>query len=110
MLKIDGLKIYLTRGDSAALNLKLSGAVLSEQDEVVLTVKKSPAASRLIRKHPAAGSAYPKYRFVFTPEDTKNLPFGSYQWDIRINLANGGIYTPPAFPQLFYIGEVIGDG
>ena len=43
----------------------------------------------------------------YEPEDTKNFEFGSYVYDIQIELANGDIYTFIPLSNFNITGEVV---
>ena len=86
MLKIVKNKVYLVRGDSGAITvtvLNADGNVLSIQDddEILLTVRATPTSGILFQK---TGS-----EIIITPEDTADLAFGTYCYDVQITLADG---------------------
>lgn len=97
MLCIDKNKISLTRGDSAVFNVDLineHGQVhhLSEGDLLIFTLKKSTRTKEIIlQKH------IERNEFKLSPDDTHELNFGYYVYDIQLIKVNGDIQTivPP---------------
>ena len=82
--KITNNCIYLTRGDSAALELQVKDEEQQtydfSEDEVVLTVKRS-----------CYDSETGKATVVFNHEDTENLPMGDYVYDVQLtHIENAG--------------------
>lgn len=91
-------KITLTRGDTAILKLSLKDAfdkdvALLPDDKVLLTIKKTPDDNKVILQIVMNNN-----QFEIVPEDTRNLPYGTYYYDVQVNMANGDVYTviPPA--------------
>lgn len=98
--------IYLTRGDSAYLKISLNrnGKFFQPQegDKLEFSVKKDTTdEDYVVHKEFAANQA-----FVINPEDTKELQFGKYVYDVQLTTANGEIYTVVE-PSLFYIKEEV---
>jgi len=96
MLRIlpDGT-IKLTRGDTARLSVSIanditgSEYVLSEKDELYLTVKKTVNGGKSIFQKKLIGQNV----FRIEPEDTSNASFGRYRYDIQLNTETGDVYT-----------------
>lgn len=95
--------ITLTRGDYAEADVSLSYAsgepyALSEGEILTLTVKrKTTDFTPIFQKVIKQGD---ELVFVFTPEDTKNLDFGTYKYDVEFKTADGKpdtIITPHDF-------------
>lgn len=92
--------VHLTRGDTARL---LLGSVVNEvtgkdypvsaEDTVTFTVKKTVYDTTPVVQITVPGGA----AIHITPEDTKELSFGKYLYDVQIATADGDIYTviPP---------------
>ena len=93
MFKIKNDKtIMLTRGDTAIINMSLtmngSPYTLQEGDECVLTIKKSVEdAESLVKSQLVNG------QFVIAHEDTMNLEYGTYKYDIQFTSADGFVNT-----------------
>lgn len=86
MLKIDENRIYLTRGDTAYLFAQIDDEEI--KGTISLTVKKDIAGEELISKTIPIGES-----FVLVPEDTKDLDYGKYYYDVQINTDAGEIFT-----------------
>lgn len=73
MLKPDGTEYTPESGDSIRFAMKKSFS-----DETVLVEKSIPNDTLLLK---------------LDPEDTKNLDFGSYVYDVQLTYANGDVDT-----------------
>ncbi len=106
MIKIVGNKIYLTRGDTAMLKVVIYGAdreeyTPDETDTVTLTVKKNTGSDEILIQRKIEGG------FVtIEPEDTADLTYGDYVYDICIKTESGIVQTfiPPS---LFRVMEEV---
>lgn len=113
MVKINGYDIELTRGDTLALRVDLSGRDLPEGSDGVMTIKKHISSDEVIlRKRFDAGDE--KLDIVLAPAETDLEP-GVYYWDLRLQIPceTGGyeVYTPmeyAVFVVLPVVGEDIG--
>lgn len=100
MLVIDSNNsIRLTRGDTAWFSITVHNPILNEEYEVgendtlTLTVKKRATdLEPLVQK-----TIVYENIFHLEPEDTSDLAFGKYQYDVQITTGNGDVYTiiPP---------------
>ncbi len=102
MLEINGTKISLTRGDTlrALLSLFKDGSEYTpeEGDTIRFALKHRDMNSGMTDfkdKNPLIVKEIPTdtLEFVLDPEDTKNLQFGKYVYDIEITFANGDVDT-----------------
>jgi hypothetical protein len=98
--------IEMIRGDSAEFDIEVVLVVdedtdeeepypLGDNDVLVFTVKKYPNdGTALIQK---TGS-----QIVINPNDTKQLPFGVYRYDVQLTLEDGHVDTiiPPTVFRL----------
>lgn len=107
MYKIDGTTISLVRGDSMSLKFSLKkddeDYIPFADDHIRFAMKHSEflpgktgykdAAPVLIKDIP-----YDTMTLKIDPDDTKNLGFGSYVYDVQITYANGDVDTfiPPS--------------
>ena len=92
--------IHLTRGDTARLLLSsvvnlVTGKeyILSADDTVTFTVKKT-----VYDTAPAVQITVPGGAAIhIKPEDTKEMAFGNYLYDVQLTTADGDVYTviPP---------------
>lgn len=106
MLKIVDGNIYLTRGDSAILELTIKDEngetwTPGAGDKVIFALKKAAINPKVLLKIEAvAGDT----DIVIAPEDTKDFTCGQYIYDIHAKLAGGDIYTVIA-DKIFEIGK-----
>lgn len=93
MLTCDGNTIHLTRGDSAVLLLKIrkdddTEYELQAGDSVLFTVKNSVYDTAVIMQKKLTGGA-----IKLTPDDTKNLQYGTYYYDVELTQSDGFVAT-----------------
>ncbi len=89
--------IKITRGDSAVFHLNIlqknnTPYIIKEEDTVLFTVKKNTKIKDyLIQKNVVNGN------IVLTPQDTSNLEYGEYFYDVQLKTADGLVDTviPP---------------
>ena len=95
MLNITKNKIQLMRGDTAQIKLEVTQDGLPydfEKDTVVFSVKTSTTTPKyVLQKTVAAGV------IDIRPEDTENLQYGSYKYDVQLTTEAGNVCTviPP---------------
>ncbi len=88
MFNINGNEIEMTRGDTVAFQVYVTGYKPQDDDEIVMTIKKRITdSSPVLTKHVEDGV------IVFEPKDTIGL-LGTYVYDIQITTALGAVYTP----------------
>lgn len=86
---------------------KLGIEIPEDGTKCVMSLKKSSSDRTPIWEKETVvsdGSAY----FFLESEDTQGLPFGNYEWDIRLFFRDGIVVTPFK-PQLFAIERVVGN-
>ena len=93
MLKCEGNTIHLTRGDSAVLLLKIrkddeSEYELQAGDSVLFTVKNSVYDTAVIIQKKLTNGA-----IKLNPDDTKNLQYGAYYYDVELTQSDGFVAT-----------------
>ena len=88
--------IKMTRGDTVKLHVSISRKqtgepyIPQEGDTIVFSVKKKYSdAVPLIQKIIPNDTQY----LIIDPEDTKDLPFGSYHYDIELIDSEGNVDT-----------------
>ena len=107
MLIIEDNTISLTRGDTAYIGINLtdnSGNPYEalEGDTVTLSVKRS-----INDKTCALQITVPFGEDIYIrPEDTKDLKYGRYVYDIQVNTARGEVYTVVAKSAFKLTAEV----
>lgn len=125
MLKVVGRKIYLTRGDTAYINVNVrlnngDPYIFSEGDEVWFAMKRKTTdkeyliAPKKLTPYIVEGTEndeHPQYGVYLSilPDETINLPFGTYVYDIElVNEAKDYVSTiiePNAFVILEEVGS-----
>lgn len=112
MLKIEGTTIRLTRGDTARLDLTISdttgkGYTFQQGDAVVLTVKTSAdAVDEALLKLEYIDMEKTLVEILLKPEDTKDLSFDTYWYDVELRTAAGEIYTVVSYSKFVICKEV----
>lgn len=115
MFKIEGTKIYLTRGDTLTANvsIKMDGEDYQPVDGDVVrfamkTNRIKPDGSNFYEENPLIEKIIPNDTMVLTlnPGDTENLSFGEYVYDIQITFSNGSVDTFIADARLVLTREV----
>lgn len=107
MFRTENGAVYITRGDSASLEILLTnaeGAVynLAEGDTLTLSVKRSVMDTEvLISKKITSGKI-----ISFNPQDTSDLAFGEYRYDVQLNTKAGKVYTVIG-PDSFFVCEEV---
>lgn len=85
--------INLTRGDTLTLEVTITDGnnepyELQDGDKLTFTVKKSVFTEEiLIQKEIVDGI------FTISHDDTKDLSYGKYKYDVQLNCANGDVFT-----------------
>lgn len=108
MLYIDDKIIKLTRGDTARLtvpiiNLANNGEYTMESGDILyFTVKKTAKDSDFLFQKSVTGSN----SIHIKPEDTADLSFGKYKYDVQLTTATGDVYTVIE-PSTFEVMEEI---
>lgn len=95
MFKIKNNKIYMTRGDTLKCKINITGPdgeeyIPAEGDTILFAVKKTSADVDCLF---TVDVPYDTCILHIKPEDTKNLDFGTYKYDISITLNNGDVHT-----------------
>lgn len=107
MLSIRSNVITLTRGDNAHFEISVTlqdgqSYDMVDGDMLQFCLKKnSKDTVELLRK------TFTEPEFELVPEDTKDLDFGTYVYDIEIQLATGEVYTIIPISN-FIIAEEVG--
>lgn len=106
MLKIINNRIYLTRGDTGYIEIDLAdedndAIELDDSDEVVFTLKESTSNNEAILT-----KTLDEGIVKILPEDTEDLDYGNYVYDIQLTRSNGDVFTIVE-PTLFKIMEEV---
>lgn len=100
-MDIRGKDIFMTRGDSESIGVHLNGYTLAEGDKVEMTVRQSLRGEVLLHKTVTEFQDNTALISIL-PEDTSELEFGSYVYDIQLTF--GGSVKTIVTPSKFVIG------
>lgn len=97
MLKVVNNSISLTRGDTATFRLQIKNQdgtdyEIADDDQVLFTIKKATNTEEIIVQKSAINN-----RIVIMPEETSNLSYGTYYYDVELRRPDGFVATviPP---------------
>ena len=107
MFKIKGNDIYLTRADSAELSVNLRYAdgrqyAIGENDTIIFQMRKERSSVVELSKTFVGTSIV-----TLEPNDTKDLDFGKYKYEIELVLESGKVYTVIPYADLFLENEIV---
>ena len=106
MIKIEDGNIYLTRGDSAVLEVKITDQdgqtwTPSTGDKIIFCIKAAATNPEpLLTIQAAEGDT----DITIEPADTRILTYGNYIYDIHVETAGGSVYTVIA-DKTFIVGR-----
>lgn len=96
MLRLVDNKIYISQGDSAVIDLRLNNYALAAGDKLVFTASTPvPIVKEL-----------DSLTLAFLGEDTADVPFGTYEYDIKLVYADGE-QVALIYPTEFVVKEVV---
>ncbi len=106
MLKLLKNKIYLTRGDTAILKVKIEDMfreeyIPAETDKILLTVKKTTTSKKILFQKELKNGG-----FLIEPADTSELSYGDYIYDCQLETESGIVQTIIT-PTIFRITEEV---
>ena len=111
MIDIKGMNITVSRGDCSPFTITLTGEdEVPDGTKVLFTVKKSSGHKEpVIEKTLTVENRIVTIRIMNA--DTKDLPFGDYEWDIRLPdwFGENEPWTPMERPEKFTVARVIGN-
>jgi uncharacterized membrane protein YkoI len=93
MLKVVNNAIYLTRGDTAILQLSIkqddgSDYAIADTDNVLFTIKKSTKEKTVILQKSVMDG-----KIKINPEETSSLEYGTYFYDVQLRKGDGTVAT-----------------
>lgn len=100
--------IKLTRGDTARFTVPIINEtdgkeyIMQEGDTLALSIKQSVNDAELLMQKVLTG----QNTFHIEPNDTANMKFGHYKYDVQLTTAGGDVYTVIT-PKLFEILEEV---
>lgn len=88
--------MQVTRGDTKVWKFQrhnIDGTVITElPDQIYFTIKKLPECTKVVQKTLDKGITYSEadnfYHIKLEPNDTAGLDFGTYGFDIEVNVLN----------------------
>lgn len=100
--------IKLTRGDSAYLEIPLTydtgeAYELQQDDQLSFGLKRSIKDGACCLLKTVSGTNI----FKLLPEDTANLDFASYKYDVQLNTADGDVFTVINNATFIVLPEVV---
>ena len=106
MYKVTGNAIVMTRGDTVTLELSIKKDngeeyELYNGDSVVLSLKKSVEDEEYVFQ-----KTFVEKRIVIEHDDTKDLEFGEYVYDVQLTYNDGQIATIITPSKLYLDKEV----
>lgn len=100
MFQIEDNRIYLTRGDTADINVtltKLDGSdyEIQEDDTLIFRMKKyaTKESSEVLIERTAIVGESGDITITLTPEDTLTFAFGEYRYEVELVTSAGDHYT-----------------
>lgn len=100
-MRVSGTNLYMTRGDTEHISVKLSGYELKEGDKVELTVRRTVVSDVLLHKE-VTEFADNTAVIAISPEDTAGVKPGRYVYDVQLTF-DGSVKTVVP-PSTFEIG------
>lgn len=103
------MHIEITRGDSGLLSLKCTNgeeSYLDDGDILYLTVKKDIYTEKVIFQKVVTEFVDKTALIEICSDDTKNLKYGLYKYDIQLNKISGEIKTLIVPSDFVVSGEV----
>lgn len=107
MLKIDDNNIYLTRGDTAILRVAITDETgepytMLPEDRLIFTVRRIPDRGTPVISKTVAGNV-----ITLLTEDTKDLTFGKYKFDIYLYNSSSDKLDTFIAEKIFELGEEV---
>lgn len=104
-MRVAGTNIYMTRGDTESIGVKVSGYALKEGDYIEFTVRRSATSPVVLYKKEDTFGEDNSFLIKISPEDTSYLRFGNYIYDIQLTYS-GSVKTIIR-PSMFVIEEEV---
>ena len=113
-MKIQGTNISMTRGDSEMIKVTVKDTLgniipLVTGDTIYLTVRESMLSPTKIIEKIVTEFDDGQALIIINPEDTNNLRFTSYVYDIQLTKENGSVKTIITPSNFTITGEVTYD-
>jgi len=116
MFIVDGNTISLSRGDTGAIQIDVTGYTFGSDDRALFSIK---AGNGQVVKQKAYQMVNNSFTVTFFNSDTDTLNPGSYSWDVRYvihpyydeagNIVDGNQVLTPNLPMQCNLLTVVGD-
>lgn len=97
---IDGTNLEMIRGDTETITIEIDDETLKfiDGDVIHFTIKKSPYETVKVLQKIVTSFSDGVATISIAPQDTAELKFGSYWYDIQVTFSNGTVKTlvPPS--------------
>lgn len=100
-MRVSGTNLYMTRGDTENISVKLNGYDLKAGDKVEFTVRRTVVSDVLLHKEVTEFSDNAAVISI-SPEDTEGVKPGRYVYDVQLTF-DGAVKTIVP-PSTFEIG------
>ena len=91
-MTVNGKNLSMVRGDTESITVSLKGYALAEGDAITFTVREDAESDIVLQK--TVTEFFDNTASIFIDnEDTKDLEFGSYVYDIQLKYRDGYIRT-----------------
>lgn len=90
---VNGTKISMTRGDSESITITCAERPFKQGDTIAFTVKENVYQTEHKIQKTVKEFADGKAVVEILPEDTRNLKFHAYIYDIQLTGADGSVKT-----------------
>lgn len=98
---VSGTNLYMTRGDTEHISVKLNGYELKAGDKVELTVRRTVVSEIMMHKEVTEFSDNSAL-ILIAPEDTSSAKPGRYVYDVQLTF--DGVVKTVVPPSTFEIG------
>ena len=115
MFNVEGTHIYMSVGDTGAVEITATGHTFATEDRALFTIRGMDGTAIIEEPHEIdSNGSFTQY---FTNNDTDRCAAGEYTWDVRyvINpawdgtkIVNGDQVITPFAPQPFTLIGVVG--
>ena len=93
MLEVNGLKIFISRGDTGSVTVTFTGTDVPDDTVTALVIlQKTDRSESIWEKRLPINSA--QVVIPFRSIDTRERAHGEYRWILRLLYENGDVYTP----------------
>lgn len=103
-MRVSGTNLYMTRGDSEAISVTISGYNIQPGDFLEMTVRKRYGSPPVLYRK-VENFEDNKVLISIAPDETSNLTIGEYVYDLQLTFA--GAVKTVVKPSKFVIEEEV---